>query len=143
MKYKFGTSALVMGSALICLMVLSSVAFAVPQSGSCPAGHLHKGHGMSQDAETGRGGNGIRIVEKLADAECSSCHGAKGISVSGDVPNLAGQQFMYLCAWLDGCRTQGEKCEGHEDIAAKLTDQEIVDLSEFYAHITSDNQETE
>ena len=140
MKYKLRTSAFLMGSTLICLMGVSSMAFAVPQSGSCPAGHLHRGYDRTHYAEIGKKATGIQTVENLADDECSNCHGLKGISVSDDVPNLAGQQFMYLCKWLDGCRTQGEKCEGHEDIAAKLTDQEIVDLSEFYARLHSDNQ---
>ena len=128
-----------MASTLLCLMGLSSVSFAVPQSGSCPVGHHHMGHSM-EHAKMTKASKGIKPVEKLAEAECSNCHGIKGISTSDDVPNLAGQQPVYLCAWLDGCRTQGEKCEGHEDIAAKFTDQEIVDLADFYAHLPSDKQ---
>ncbi len=139
MKYKLKITSFFAATILLLFLSLSGVSLAVPQSGSCPVGHLHAGHDMSQSAESKKD-SGNQTVEKLAEAECSNCHGLKGISVSDDVPNLAGQQFMYLCAWLDGCRTQGEKCEGHEDIAAKLTDQEIVDLSEFYAHLHSDNR---
>lgn len=140
MKYNLKTTFFFTTTILLLLPSLSSVSYAAPQLGSCPAGHLHGGHDRTQYAEMGKKASGIQTVENLADDECSNCHGLKGVSVSDDVPNLAGQQFMYLCAWLDGCRTQGEKCEGHEDIAAKLSDQEIVDLSEFYARLHSNNR---
>jgi len=130
-----------MASALLCLLGFSSAPQAVQLTGSCPTstGHHHMGHDMghSTKMDMGRGTN--TAVEKLADAQCSSCHGTdgNGISASDDVPNLAGQESVYLCAWLDVCRKQGKKCESHEDIAAQLTDQNIVDLAEFYAHSPS------
>lgn len=139
MKYKLKTSSILIALTLLCLTGFSVASFAVPQTGSCPVGHHHMGHGM-EHAKMKKAAGGVISVEKLAEAECANCHGNNGMSVSDDVPNLAGQQSVYMCAWLDGCRTQGEKCEGHEDIAAKLTDQEIVDLADFYAHLPSDKQ---
>ena len=132
-------------STLVCILGLSGASLAVPQSGSCPMpmgmGQQHVGHGMSQMGHASgkdMGSSGTDAVAKFANTECSNCHGRYGISTSDDTPNLAGQQSMYMCAWLDGCRKQGEKCEGHEDIAGKLTDQQIIDLSEFFANLPSE-----
>lgn len=140
MKYNSIITPVLTITSLVFLLGLSGESLAVSQSGSCPVDHHHMGHGMGYTADIDLGSKGITPGKKLADAECSSCHGTNGISVSDDIPNLAGQQSMYMCAWLDGCRKQGEKCEGHEDIAAKLRDQDIVDLSEFYAHLPFDKR---
>jgi cytochrome c553 len=116
---------------LLCCLGLSSVSSAAPaESGVCPAGHQHMGtdsNTASQPVDSG--------VKKLADAQCSSCHGTDGISISDNIPNLAGQNAHYMCGWLVGCRTQGDKCEGHEDLADKFTDHDISTLSEFYSHL--------
>ncbi len=117
-----------MVSTLLCLLGFSGISHTVHLSGSCPMGHA-----------TDMGGSENKAGAKRAEAECSSCHGTdgNGISASDDVPNLAGQEFIYLCSWLNACRKQGKKCEGHEDIAAQLSDQDIVDLAMFYAHLPS------
>jgi cytochrome c553 len=139
MKYNFKPKSILMASLLFVLLGFSSASLAVRLSGSCPVGHGHMGHAMAHAAGMDMGGGGTKGVEKLADDQCSSCHGrdGNGVSKSNDVPNLAGQESMYLCSWLDACRKQGKKCESHEDIAAKLSDRDIVDLAEFYAHSPS------
>lgn len=130
-----------MVSTLLCLLGFSGLSHSVELSGSCPM-EMDMGNmdmsGMDM-AGMDMGGSQNKAVVKLADDQCSSCHGrdGNGISKSDDVPNVAGQDPMYLCAWLDVCRKQGKKCESHEDIAAQLTDQNIVDLAEFYAHSPS------
>ena len=131
MTYNFNMKRILTLASLVCLWGLAcpALAAAPAQSGSCPVGHEHMGHIKNIDAQEVSG------IKKLTDAECSSCHGAQGISVSDNIPNLAGQDSLYLCGWLVGCRTQGDKCEGHEDIAAKFNDHEIVDLAEFYSHL--------
>jgi cytochrome c553 len=119
--------------ALVFLLGFSSVSHAVRLSGSCPTAHTMDMGGMTM------AGNANKVAAKLAEAECSNCHGTdgNGINASDDIPNLAGQEFMYLCAWLDACRKQGKKCEGHEDIAAQLSDHDIVNLAMFYTHLPS------
>jgi cytochrome c553 len=132
MKYNSKTKSILMASTLLCLLGFSGVSQAVRLSGSCPTSHTMDMSGMTMS-------NGIKAGAKYAEDECSSCHGTdgNGVSESDDVPYLAGQDFMYLCAWLDVCRKQGKKCEGHEDIAAKLSDHDIVGLAMFYAHLPS------
>lgn len=129
MKYNSKTQLILMVSTLVCLLGFSSASQAVRFSGSCPIGH---------DMEDMSGKKHI-VSKGLAEKECSSCHGAdgNGVNASNDVPNLAGQDFMYMCAWLDECRKQGKKCEGHEDIAAKFSNQDIVGLAMFYSHLPS------
>ncbi|WP_347989723.1 hypothetical protein [Methylomonas sp. AM2-LC] len=123
--------------ALFCLWVLNTAVFAAAQSGSCPEGisHQHMGHALGNTAGFDLAESKIKTIQNLADSQCSSCHGNQGISVSDTVPNLAGQEPLYLCGWLAGCRNQGNQCEGHEDIAAKFTNQQIIDLSEFYSRL--------
>jgi cytochrome c553 len=72
---------------------------------------------------------------KYTQQECASCHGLHGMSHASDVPNLAGQNEIYLCQWLAGCRAEGKTCESHEDLSWKWTDQEIGEMSEFYSHM--------
>lgn len=133
MKYKSKTKSILMASTLLCLLGFSGVSHAVRLTGSCPMGHAMDMSGMDMK------GGGMKSVAKLAEAQCSNCHGTdgNGVRASDDVPNLAGQEFMYLCAWLDACRTQGKKCEGHEDLAAQLSDHDIVDFAMFYTHLPS------
>ena len=127
-------------SALVSSVLLCQAhpAMAIRQGGDCPMSHAHMAHGMDMDMSTTDMSN-MKMPpsdgESLAVAECVSCHGKHGMSRADDVPNLAGQTAMYLCSWLAGCRAEGAKCESHEDIAAKLTDQNIMDLTEFFAHM--------
>lgn len=122
-----------MTSILLCLLGFFIQSHAVRLSGSCPTSHTMDMSGMATN------NNAIKSVGKLAEAQCSNCHGidGNGVNASDDVPNLAGQEFMYLCAWLSECRKRGNKCEGHEDIAAHLSDHDIVGLAMFYTHSPS------
>ena len=133
MKYNSKTRSFFMAIILLCLLGFSGVSQAVRLTGSCPTGHTMGMSGMDMK------GSGMKSVDKLAEAQCSSCHGTdgNGVSASDDVPYLAGQDFMYLCAWLDECRKKGKKCESHEDLAAQLSDHDIVDLAMFYTHLPS------
>lgn len=160
MKSNLKPTLVLIGSILLCLTGLSNLSHAVPQTGSCPMSgsmggmshnHQDMGHDMSMGhdmpmghdmshagMDMGGGGGTDDAIAKFADTQCSNCHGRYGISTSDGTPNLAGQKSMYMCAWLDGCRKQGDQCEGHEDIAGKWTDQQIMDLSEYYSNLPSE-----
>jgi cytochrome c553 len=73
----------------------------------------------------------------LIRRECSSCHGARGISVSSTFPNLAGQQAPYLEAQLKAFRDRS-RADPHAQafmwgMAAQLTDETIANIAKYFA----------
>jgi len=127
----------VLSLSILCFGFASN-AYAVKEKGECPMSHTHMGHGLDMGHESMDMGH-MHMEEtptlKLSQTECASCHGLHGMSHADDVPNLAGQNSIYLCEWLAACRSEGKACESHEDIASKLTDRQIIELSEFYSHM--------
>jgi cytochrome c553 len=71
---------------------------------------------------------------QLAEA-CVSCHGANGISVVPNAPNLAGQPEAYLADQLRQFRSGRRPSEVMAVIAKPLSDREIDDLAAWYAAI--------
>lgn len=128
------TKSIFLTASLLYSLSLSGILAAEPaHSALCPTevGHIHSDTTNKNSSSTNT------EFEKRADAECSSCHGANGIAVSGNIPNLAGQECAYMCGWLAGCREQGDKCEGHEDLATKWTDQDLAGFSTYYSRLPS------
>jgi cytochrome c553 len=73
----------------------------------------------------------------LIRRECSTCHGARGISVSPTFPNLAGQQAAYLEAQLKAFRDRS-RADPHAQafmwgMAAQLTDSTITEIAAYFA----------
>jgi cytochrome c553 len=73
----------------------------------------------------------------LIRRECSSCHGARGISVSPTFPNLAAQQAPYLEAQLKAFRDRS-RADPHAQafmwgMAAQLTDETIAHMAKYFA----------
>jgi cytochrome c553 len=113
-------------------------ASAVKSTGTCPKEVMGGSHmGMNHSKEDMSQMSMNSPAAKLADSECVNCHGVHGISHSKDVPNLAGQNELYLCEWLVACHEEGGKCESHEDVAGKLSEEDILGLSDFYASMPS------
>ena len=71
---------------------------------------------------------------QLAEA-CVPCHGANGISVVPNAPNLAGQPEVYLTVQLRQFRSGRRPSEVMAVIAKPLSDREIDDLAAWYAAI--------
>ena len=66
---------------------------------------------------------------------CAVCHGADGISVKPDTPNIAGQLEYYLRTQLANYRS-GERFHQQMNIVAQpLSDEDIDDLSAWYSSI--------
>ncbi len=63
---------------------------------------------------------------------CAACHGANGVSVSGDIPNLAGQKAQYIETQLKAFRAETRKNPLMNAIAAQLEDSDIADLAAFF-----------
>ena len=77
------------------------------------------------------------VAVDLIRRECSTCHGAGGISVSSTFPNLAGQQAAYLEVQLKAFRDRS-RADPHAQafmwgMAAQLTDSTIADIAAYFA----------
>ena len=70
-----------------------------------------------------------------ANAACAVCHGAQGIATLPNAPNLAGQPQIYLVEQLKNYRSGKRTHEFMAVIAKPLSDQEIDDLSAWYASL--------
>lgn len=87
------------------------------------------------------GGNPLALNFKTPDAAhgeqlsatCASCHGAKGQSTNPKNPGLAGQIPEYLRFQLTVFRAKLRPSPTMQGVAAKLSDQDIADLSAYYA----------
>jgi cytochrome c553 len=73
----------------------------------------------------------------LIRRECSTCHGARGISIAPTFPNLAAQPAPYLEAQLKAFRDRS-RADPHAQafmwgMAAQLTDGMIADIATYLA----------
>jgi cytochrome c553 len=72
---------------------------------------------------------------KTLSAGCASCHGAEGVSPAATFPHLAGQRADYTYKQL---RDYKDKTRTHammNALVAGLSDQDMADLSVFYADL--------
>jgi len=65
--------------------------------------------------------------------DCADCHGATGISVVENFPNLAGQKEMYLAIQLKAFRAGTRANDDMNVIAEQLSDADIANLAAFFA----------
>jgi cytochrome c553 len=73
----------------------------------------------------------------LIRRQCSTCHGAQGLSVSPTFPHLAGQTPQYLEVELKAFRDRS-RADPHAQafmwgMAAQLTDKTIKEVAEFFS----------
>ena len=71
---------------------------------------------------------------------CAVCHGALGLSVTPDAPNLAGQPALYLAAQLRAYRSGARKHEVMVFMAKPLSDDDITHLSAWFSSIRVEAQ---
>lgn len=72
-------------------------------------------------------------VGKAKAEPCAACHGANGVSVSGDIPNLAGQKEQYIAGQLKAFKAEKRKNGIMNPIASQLSDEDIKDLAAFWS----------
>lgn len=70
-----------------------------------------------------------------APEACVSCHGADGISLILDAPNLAGEVNIYIDTQLKAYRSGKREHQIMSAVAAGLTDEEIRELADWYANV--------
>ncbi len=69
----------------------------------------------------------------MAPEACVACHGANGISILEDAPNLAGETNIYIDTQLKAFRLGKRTHEIMSEIAAGLSDAEIRAVADWYA----------
>jgi cytochrome c553 len=77
----------------------------------------------------------INAGKAKAGATCAVCHGQQGMSSLPNAPHLAGQPQIYLTEQLKNYRSGKRTHEVMSVIAKPLSDQEIEDLSAWYASL--------
>jgi cytochrome c553 len=77
-------------------------------------------------------GKAVGTAPKAAQT-CIACHGNDGIGILPEYPNLSGQHADYIRTSLKGYRSGQRKNAVMAGMAAALTDQDIVELAEYYS----------
>ncbi|MBE0626297.1 MAG: cytochrome c4 [Burkholderiales bacterium] len=77
-------------------------------------------------------GFGDPVAGEPTTALCGGCHGAKGVSVDGATPSLAGQDAEYLVKAIKSYRTT-RKNWGMQRYVAGLSDKDIDNVAAYYA----------
>lgn len=80
---------------------------------------------QAQDVEAG----------KAKAMVCAACHGANGISVIPDYPNLAGQKVKYLESSIKAYRDGERKNPIMSPMASGLTDADIANIAAYFASL--------
>lgn len=75
------------------------------------------------------------VSEDDAPEACVSCHGADGISVLLDAPNLAGEVNIYIDTQLKAFRYGKRQHEIMSDIAAGMSDEDIRAVADWYSQV--------
>jgi YVTN family beta-propeller protein len=68
-------------------------------------------------------------------ALCIGCHGSDGISLTNDVPNLAGQKSAYIVKQLQSFKTKARIDPSMNAMAANLSGQDIANLASYFAQL--------
>ena len=75
------------------------------------------------------------VSEADAPEACVSCHGADGIALLPEAPNLAGEVNIYIDTQLKAFRTGKRKHDIMSSIAAEMTDEDIRAVADWYAAV--------
>jgi cytochrome c553 len=67
-----------------------------------------------------------------ASTPCQACHGADGIGISEEIPNLAGQKVAYLQAQLRAFKSGDRKHEVMGPLAKQLSDADVENLAAYW-----------
>jgi cytochrome c553 len=70
-----------------------------------------------------------------AQMACAVCHGQLGLSMQPNVPSLAGQPKIYLVEQLRNYRSGKRHHEVMSVIAKTLTEEDIQNMSDWYASL--------
>jgi cytochrome c553 len=86
----------------------------------------------------------IALIAQAADIEagkakvatvCAACHGAAGVSVSDNIPNLAAQRAGYIEAQLKALKDGTRKNPIMNAIAAQLSAEDMVNVAAYFTSL--------
>ena len=69
------------------------------------------------------------------EAVCAACHGANGVSVADNIPNLAGQRVPYLETQLRALKSGVRKNAVMGPMAAQLSSDDIVNVAAYFGSL--------
>jgi len=72
---------------------------------------------------------------KLKASACTGCHGANGIGLSAEFPNLAGQKKDYLVKQLNAFKSGSRKDPTMNAMVAALSAPDIENLAAYYSSL--------
>ena len=78
--------------------------------------------------------SGDAEVGKKKSAPCAACHGANGVSVSPEFPNLAGQYEDYIVKALTHYKNGKRKNPIMAAQVANLSQKDMYDLAAYFSH---------
>lgn len=67
--------------------------------------------------------------------QCAACHGDNGIAVATNIPNLAGQNYVYLLSQLEAYKDGTRKSPIMNEMVASLSGQQMQDIAAYFASI--------
>ena len=77
----------------------------------------------------------IAAGKTLAGRVCAACHGANGISVADNIPNLAGQKQKYLAGQLQAFKSGKRKNAMMNAVAKQVGKSDIANVTAFFASL--------
>lgn len=77
--------------------------------------------------------------KRLADKACAECHGDAGVSPNATWPSLAGLSAAYLVRTTTAYKDGVQQDVAMTPLARKLSDQDIQDISAYYASLACGN----
>jgi cytochrome c553 len=81
--------------------------------------------------EFARSGDAAR--GKTLHKDCADCHGPAGVVDTPDVPNLAGQDLLYVFKQLQDYKASSRTSPIMNEAVASLSERDMADLAAFYA----------
>ena len=73
------------------------------------------------------------------ETACGACHGVYGVSISDNIPNLAGQRTPYLEAQLRALKSGTRRNAVMNAIAAQLSADDIVNVAAYFSSLQTVN----
>ena len=67
---------------------------------------------------------------------CAGCHGADGIGLSSEYPNLAGQKQAYIIKQLEAFKRGHRQEATMQAMASSLNNEDIINLAAYYSQLT-------